>query len=326
VNYWAKYTSKSTFLEPVADFSKFSFILFMTLNIHAQNFGELNIDILSSQLAYADPSILQTWKKESMFYVDSNDKIIIPKGFDIAYPFFKKAALVKEGEKYGVIDKRGDFLLPLEYDKVDVGPFDNESHLVILDGKTIFNLNDGKLASYYTRGEEPDSSENYILSNPDDPNGTSQNERSTNPTRYDSVITFCPDFIIAKKNGKIGVLGSDGKIILDFVFDNATFSESVYTGWTYPIFGLELNGVWNYFKKEKAILKSKYRCVSFGTLLPNSVGVVKKRNKHFVLFEDGGTNKRGYDFISENGLVGIRKKNVYVLKTKRSGRLCYRRK
>ncbi|WP_222984365.1 WG repeat-containing protein [Flagellimonas meishanensis] len=301
--------------------------MLMTFNAHSQHFGEVNIAILSAQLAHSDQAVFPMWKNGKMYYVDSTtNKTLIAQGFDVAYPFFKKAALVKEKGKFAVIDKKGTFLLPPQYDEVDVAPFDHESHLVILNRDMIFDLNKGQQASYYLRDEEPEMIESNQFPVGNDSNGLSKDIHGADLVAYDSILTRGADFTIAKIHGKISVLGNQGNTITNEYFEDAIFSFSMYTGLAHPTFGLKQNGVWSYFKNGKIILKSRHHCISFGTLLPNSIGIIMKRNMHWILFEDGKISKKSYDFISENGLVGIRKNNVYVLKSDGSGQRYYHHK
>ncbi|SCY98824.1 WG repeat-containing protein [Flavobacterium caeni] len=104
-------------------------------------------------------------------------------------------------KKYGIVDKDGKVILPLEYDGVDDG---------IIDGKIQY----GPMDYFY---------EDYMIVCKNGKYGTiDPNYNISIPFIYDEIDKFRNDEVAyCKRNGKWGMIDKKGKTIIAFKYDNA---------------------------------------------------------------------------------------------------------
>lgn len=308
----------------MSTFSKAILVFSISTIAHAQEFGQVNLNILMAQLPNSEKSIDVTYHKQKMYYVNANNKEkLFSEGFDVAYPFFLKSALVQNNGKYGVIDVKGNFFVSPTYRTVELAPFEHESHIVLFDDGKIFNLQTGKETNSYLRDEESAVPKWNIFRSKNGKYGINKKDKVIIPANYDNILEIVADLIIVVQKGKIGLIDFKENIRADFNYEDANYSISQYSNTAFPTIGLKKDTKWIYFKHGEEILKSKYQCFNFATLLPNSIGIFSKKGKLNILFKDGNILENNYDFISENGLVGVRKNKIYLLKNDRSRQLYY---
>ncbi|WP_108868205.1 WG repeat-containing protein [Aquimarina aquimarini] len=286
--------------------------------LKAQELKSFKVEVLVAQLPYANKKIKTKYENGKIYYVNTSDNTkIFLKGFEEAYPFFEKSAIVKENGKYGVIDRNGKFLVAPIHNTFKLAPYAHESYIVIFDDTNVFNLDRAEQSSY-TSCEEPAPPELYAFKGKNSKYGIKKNEDIIIKPVYDSIFVVEDKFIIASKNKKIGVTNIKKEELVSFDYNNLQTSEDSEFDYTYPVFGLLKNNTWSYYKNGVKLIDSKFKCTSFLTLLDKSIGVLEDNDKKNILFEDGGTLDQNFDFISTNGLVAIKKNIVYLLNSDRS--------
>ncbi|MBK6525166.1 MAG: WG repeat-containing protein [Crocinitomicaceae bacterium] len=74
------------------------------------------------------------------------------------------------------------------------------------------------------------------------------------PAEYDELPEFYSSFMIAKKNGKYGVINGKNEILIDFIYDKIEFHKSSldrYNGWYLKLKKGELMGL---YEREKGMV------------------------------------------------------------------------
>ncbi|MEO6632872.1 MAG: WG repeat-containing protein, partial [Mucilaginibacter sp.] len=135
--------------------------------------------------------------------------------FEEAYPFVGKYALVKEHGKYGIINRKGDYVIKPAYDKFYP---DFKNNVVSFDFSPLsFSFSFGKfvMLSEKQRGMigEPAGPQmsNYKESNKF---GIILRGNNRMPAIYDSVLCVGFNYEILMKDGKIGLVDDSGKNVL----------------------------------------------------------------------------------------------------------------
>lgn len=304
---------------------KTTLIFFLMLNLlQAQ---DLKLHVLITQLPYSNKAIEAKFENGKIYYFNKNtsEKLFLT-GFDIAYPFFLKSAIVKQNGKYGIIDKNGDYLIKPIYNDFELAPYEHESYIVIFNDDVVFNLDRGLANASYTICEEPASPELYAFAGKNKKYGVKQEDGVLIKPIYDTIYAVEPKFVMASKNKKIGVVDLKNNTIIDFKYDESQYSEDREFDYTYSVFGLRKNHIWTYFDSGQKILESEYKCDSFLTLLENTIGVFNFKGKQNILFKNGKTLNKYYDFVSKNGLVGTVGNKVFEIKGDGSDVLYYQEK
>lgn len=117
------------------------------------------------------------------FYKDTS--LIISTDFDMVNPFIADNAVVKINDKYGVIDKKGQFLIEVSYD-----------FLKGVNAKLFIAEKNGKLGLINKKNE-------IIV-----------------PFEYDEIKAhILADLLIVKNENKFGLISTKGKIIIDLKYD-----------------------------------------------------------------------------------------------------------
>ena len=305
---------------------KIAIVFFLMLNLlQAQDFEHFKLEVLIAQLPYANKEIKTKFHDDKNYYYDvtTNTKLFL-KGFDIGYPFFLESALVRQNGKYGIIDKQGNFQIEPIYDTFKLAPYDHESYIVIFNDDVIFDLNAGKSNASYTICEEPASPMLYPFLGENKKFGVKEEGLTIIKAVYDTIYAVESEFIIAAKNNKIGLLNLKGEQLTKFEYDETQFSKDQMFDYTYAIFGLRKKNTWTYFEKGQRLINSKYKCTSFLSLLENSIGVFSKKGQENILFKNGKTLDKYYDYVSPYGLVGTIDNEIFTLNSDGSGALYFK--
>ncbi len=295
----------------------------MVTLMKAQWNSQINVEALDAQFLLADKSILPIQQEGEMYFLDvnKNEKLFL-KGFDIAYPFFKSGALIKLDGKYGIIDRNGKFLIQPTYKTFELAPFPEECHIVIFEDLA-FDLKTGTASNNYLKNEEPSPPKLQIFKGENGKYGIKNKEKVKIAPAYDDIIAINPKFILVVEKEKIGFIDLLGNVLVDPIFEKAYYSEK-YPHYIYPIIALKKGRQWHYFKDGEKILESRFASTRFDISLPNAIGVFLKRKRSKVLFKNGSTSKKSYDFIAKNGLVAQRKNKIYLLKSNGEEHLYHR--
>jgi len=290
-----------------------------------------DLNTLSIQKAYSIESILPRIENDKFYYLNKKTgKREFENNFEEAYPFIGKSALIKKNGKYGIIDLNGNYIIKPTYQNYELPPYEEESHLIIFSEEFIFDLNSGaKSENGYIICAEPAIPEFKTFSNEVNKYGIKKtyNDEIIIVAKYDSIIDIHFDFFVVKLKNKIGVINTKGEKLIPFDYEEVTFSRGNYYSTPQKI-GLKKGSKWTYFNlpnpEKNVIISSKQKCIQMHNLLmKNSVGIFEKKKRFNILFENGETLEDYYDWISENGLVGIKNKSVYFLNSNGSSTFYY---
>jgi len=257
-------------------FTLFFLVIYGYSNAQIQNLKELAFDLttLVKQQTYSLDSIIPKFKNDKFFYFNSNNHKIFESGFQEAYPFIGKSALVKKNGKYGIIDTKGKYIIQPIYENYVLPPYEHEANLIIFEKDFIFDLNLGlKSKNGYTICKEPavpsfkpfaEKANKYGLKN--------YSDEIIIKAKYDSIIDIHFDFFIVKLNNKIGIIDNKDKVLIPFEYEDLTFSRGMYYS-TPETIGLKKEESWSYFnigdKKETKIL-----CKSIFLLNPDGTSTL----------------------------------------------------
>jgi len=287
----------------------FLFILFSNL-LNAQisfNDFPINLNTLAKQKSFALETVLPRYQDGQFYYYNEETR---QKEFDTAFE-----------EAYPFIGKSDNYKLP---------SYADEANLIIFSEDFIFDLRTGsKSENGYIYCAEPAVPNFNRFANAKGKTGIKNNSDETIiEARYDTIIDIHFDFFVVQDNDKIGVLDLEGNTIIPLRYEAVTFSRGDYYASPQKI-GLMKEGNWSYFNlsdsKATLITSSKEKCFQMHDLsLKESVGVFQKGSQVNILFENGKTLSNDYNWISENGLVGIISNSIHFLNADGGATLYYK--
>jgi len=308
-------------------------ILIIIPNIlNAQTMNEFSFDLntLSIQKEFSIESILPQIEGDKFYYFNQQTgKKEFEKEFEEAYPFIGKSALIKQNGKYGIIDLKGNYLIKPTYENYRLPPYEEDAHLIIFSKELTFDLNTGaKNEDGYFICLEPAGPNFITFRNENKKYGIKNyDDEIIIKAKYDSILDIHLEFFVVKLNNKIGVIDTKGAHLVPFDYEDLTFSRGDY--YTIPQkIGLKKGNEWIYFdlpsSENEVILSSKHKCVQMHDLsIEHSIGIFQEGKRFNILFENGETLDEYYDWISKNGLVGIKNESVYFLNSDGSSTLYY---
>lgn len=304
------------------------FLLFMNNIALAQNYikpfeDRINFSILSETVLLTDSETYVKCEKSNsknlFYYFDSKtNKKIISEGFEMAYPFVGKTAIVKQKKHWKLIDKKGKIV----YDsKSETAPFFSsyEKYVLFNNDKFIYDLKLGRQEKGYIYCAEPASPDYYIktLNNGKFSFIKIKNNKEENvfQMEFDSIsqqqflmYENNDNLLILKKNNKFGIAYANGTYLTEIKYKNAAFIGNY-------IMVFE-NNKWNYYlyenQKLKLITSSDYEC-KYDVYQSNVIGVFEKNKKFNILKKDGQILNLYFDYISWNGTFGVSGESVYIL-------------
>lgn len=225
------------------------------------------------------------------YYINSKfQKVIKPGTYEVAQPFRNDFAIVSSNEKYGIINTKGEVVIPLDFEnishpsrwsnKMDLFILEKENKLQVLDRKTTpitnFDIVD-YLWDTFDNGEE-----------------------------FQTIL------IIQNSAGKAGIVTEDGKLTSKFIYDRIYpfDGKSVAPATVEGKFGLiNLNG--------KKIIESEYNKLEsirstnlFYAENTNKSGIIDSTGRTIIPFEYSSIDPVYYDYknkfiVEKNGLFGI---------------------
>ncbi|OMQ13543.1 WG repeat-containing protein [[Flexibacter] sp. ATCC 35103] len=290
-------------------------VIFLKLNMLGQTINKFPFEM--SVLEYFSGNnnvIVPILLKEKFYYIDNNTKAIkIDKGFDVAYPFINNVALVKQKEKYGLINLKGDYIVEPTYKYFQIASyqkiliFKNEH-----DKEICYDYSINEFVSDYIYCAEPLGPEIITFQGLNGKYGIKnlQNKIIAEPL-YDSVLVIKKKFIVVKLNNKIGIIDNTNKILIPFKYDDFICSRDENP----KIISLKKKKHWTYLYDFKKAVDSKYESVeNIAELISEkALSIVKNKNKYNILFKDGSVLPIDYDWIAYNGKVAISGNKVYQI-------------
>jgi hypothetical protein len=314
------------------NYFSFLLILIISSDFSAQNIlskfkDKIDLNILSEVVKISDHNIfvknvdISNVKNEDGLYYYFNSesgKKIFAKGFQVAYPFVGKAALVKDNKSWGIIDKSGNYIYQTDNSvKVKLSSF--EKYVVFGDGYSqIYSLRDGEKKSGFINCAEPMTPDYSVIQNADKKFEliTNESRKPIFKIKFDSIIkqNFLmyegnDNLIILKKNNKYGLSLASGLEVRKIKYEKIKFIEKYIAiledkNWSYYLY--ENN-------KLNFIFKSKYECVQ-PLYEENAIGYFKINGKYNILKTDGTILPEDFDYIDFQGSYGIIKNSIYIFK------------
>ncbi len=285
--------------------------------------------VLSRFLALSKSDIKPKCENDKFYYFENNIKIFAA-GFNVAYPFVGKSALVKNKGKYGIIDLKGNYLVKPIYNNFTLPSYD--TNLVIFTEDYIFDLQTGKQDhNGYIYCAEPAIPNFSKFKNKKGKYGIYKHKWNKKTVlikpKYDEILDIYFQYFVVKLKEKIGVISPQDSIIMPFIYDDFIVSRGDYYRSPQTI-GLKKNQVWYYQSisenTNKKIVESSYKIYNTNNIaLKNALGIFKINNQVNILFVNGKTLKSNYKKLSFNGLIGIKNGHVYYLNPDGSDSLYY---
>ncbi|SHF62193.1 hypothetical protein SAMN05443633_105157 [Chryseobacterium arachidis] len=255
-------------------------------------------------------------KDGDFYFCDNKTKNrIFPYGFEIAYPFVGKTAVVKYKGRWGLIDRNGRFI----FYSVTTYPIRLTSYekYAVFDNSIMYDLRSGILQEHSIYCAEP-AGPNYFISKSKSGkyNLIEVEKGPVFKTEMDSIIpnqnliykgNSNRSLLILKKNNKYGLYLSNGTEILKIKYEKAKFLGNYFM--------LYENNKWNYYTYENnklnLILSSPFECIT-PAYQTKVIGTFKKDNQYNLLKIDGEILPENFDFISDNAAYGV-KDNTMVI-------------
>lgn len=216
-------------------------------------------------------------------YINKDNQMVIPARYDFAMTFSEGFAVIKNYDRYGIIDRNGKEVFPCKYIGITnmmegrFFAFDAETELAAMFDKNMKQLTDFKYneIQFYNEGfytARIGNQYTYLDKKGHECFGM-----------YEELSGFFDGYSMVKKDGKYGIINKKGKIILPIEYDNSgwrtmeyIFSENlamvekdgkygfvnkrgkiviplIYESaqhCTEGLIAVEKNGVWGYIDKE----------------------------------------------------------------------------
>jgi hypothetical protein len=135
---------------------------------------------------------------------------------------------VKQGNKYGLMDKSWKVLLYPDYDQIF--DFDNGYALVKKNNQFSYINSNGSFTSSYWYNDVITMNNNYVKVKLNSKWGLLNQSKTliTGGAWYEEIWDFSEDMAMVKDNGKFGFLGTGGNMVLKLVYDDAqSFSQGL---------------------------------------------------------------------------------------------------
>lgn len=156
--------------------------------------GKILVSPVWDDITYFSDGYAQVRKDGKWGYVDTTGKEVIACRFQECYNFCDGLAVFRVGDKYGIIDETGNVVVDANYDDI----YDAQGGTCVIKNGNLWGLADKAgvlLEPYY---------ENTMISN---------------------SKQFQEELIYAKKDGKAGFLGRDGKVAIPLRYDMCSMPE-----------------------------------------------------------------------------------------------------
>lgn len=251
--------------------------------------------------------------REFYFYNSKTRQKIFPYGFEMAYPFVGKTAVVKYKNRWGLIDRSGRFIFySLSSYPIKLTSYEKYA---VFDNVVKYDVRNGIFRESSIYCGEPATPDYFISKSPNGKyNLIEMDKGPVFKTEMDSIISQHrliykenTDLLILKKKNKYGLYLPDGTEILKIKFENAKFIGNYVM--------LYENSKWNYYTYENnklnLILSTPFECVT-PAYQNNVIGAFKKDNKYNLLKTNGEILPENFDYISDTAAHGV-KENLLVI-------------
>ncbi|MGE8552569.1 MAG: WG repeat-containing protein [Chryseobacterium jejuense] len=302
------------------------FILGAVLSVKAQIDIPFNLVTLVKSTSYQIPndSIFPSYQNGGFVYINLKDgQPAFQKKFKEAYPFYGKSALVfdTETQSYNVIDRSGKLLLNSGF----IYRINNRS----TSGKGFFGFfiskEENSSEFFFNMFEGSFSNQRnstycgypVLFKFPFIKNQDGKYILKSNHFEVDNATPLDDNYFMIVKDGKIGIIDRAGTIILPIEYEESSIDYTEKRTNVVHIIPLRKENTWYYYTTQgKLITTSPMLCQ---TLLygQKELGIYKKGTKYGLLYTDGTTLEKEYDWISEDGILARTGNNFYFIFEKR---------
>lgn len=164
-------------------------------------------------------------KDDKYGFIDKNGNVVIPLKYDRAGSFHEGLAPVCIGDKWGFIDKSGKVVIPMKYDAVEY--FHNGGAIAMIKGKFGMIDKNGKTIAQFiydnlVPGELNYCIKDYRLGFLDD------NGKTVIPNKYECISFFSEGLVSIEVDGKSGYVNIMDEFVIPCQYDYAgNFEEGV---------------------------------------------------------------------------------------------------
>lgn len=216
----------------------------------SEGLAVINVDIDSMTVKYG--------------YINKNNEIVIPARYEFAMTFFEGLAVIKDYDRYGMIDRNGKEVMPCKYiglsGMIDgrCFAFDAETELAAMFDKNMKQLTDFKYneIQFYNEGFYTARIGNQF---------TYLDKKGRECFgMYEELSGFFDGYSMVKKDGKYGIINRKGKIILPIEYDNSGWRTMEYI-FSENLAMVEKDGKYGFVNKRGKIVipiiyESAYHC------------------------------------------------------------------
>lgn len=253
-------------------------------------------------------------KNDYYFYNSKTKNKIFPYGYEMAYPFVGKTAIVKYNSCWGLIDRTGKFIY---YSGVpDIVKLSSYEKYAVF-GRALYDLRTGMYHETSIYCAEPATPDYFISKTKNGKyNLTNGKNEAIFKTEMDSIVSqddllykgnSIRNLLIVTKKNKYGLFHTNGSEILKIKYEKARFVGNYFM--------LFENNTWNYYiyknNKLNLILSTPFECIT-PAYQPDIIGAFKRDNKYNLLKRNGEVLSESFEFINDNATYGING-NVLVI-------------
>ncbi|MEO6980166.1 MAG: WG repeat-containing protein [Mucilaginibacter sp.] len=300
-------------------------ILLAVLLVPLYCFGQATVDRIKypfnfqvlEELSYnisINDTIIPIYADGKFHYVNSYTKQpLLDQSFDEAYPFHKGYGLVKKDNKYGIIDKKGNYVLKPAYKSIFLPDYPD---VVKFNTGEYFEFNDGKLGTGYYGEQDPVVPYIYRFKKGAKYGLVLKEGKKSDPI-YDSILFINIYSIVVKKHGKIGIIDNNQKTILPFIYDEYAGNNKY---WIPSMFALKKGTSWLYFSNYAKLFESPFK----PALLNNNLFIFEN-NGLYNYFDDKGDVMlpKYYKWISASLRVAIGQSDEVVILNNKNEEFIY---
>jgi len=189
-------------------------------------------------------------------------KPAIQQKFEVAYPFYENFGLVKVEGKYGVINRKGTFIVKPSFPGFELR-YDDDFGIMFDQGHYFWFSNGEMLPKKPIPGCGEPLIPQFTYFRKGTKFGLSYRGDTIKKAVFDSVIAIGYKVAVVEKAGKIGAIDYEGKTVLGFHYRKYAGVPGDALG----AFALEENGIWYYYRDSTLLFKSKLESAFTGGLL-----------------------------------------------------------
>jgi len=187
--------------------------------------GKVLIEPIYDEISYSGLERSFKLTKDRKYGIaNETGKIVLQPDYDYIYELKDNVAIIKKGSKFGALNEKWNFVVPLDYDQISIkGSYlsarkGEEASLFDFKGKKIIQ---GNFEEIYPVG-------NKLFFKADGKYGfMTLSGKKLKKLEYDSIVVE-NGFLIVVKNGKYGVIDADGHDLIPTKYDFFIGSEGAF--------------------------------------------------------------------------------------------------